>query len=109
MATIETAWRKTDGAACYYAGKVAIELGDRVECRGLFRTRRGCVNYVPGISAVHPEMEHGGLYWVGVSFDNGTFSGILIDPDTGCAQKKLRFVERGKPGNVPPLPADGEW
>ena len=109
MATIRTAWRKTDGPACYHEAKVAIKLGDRIEYRGIFRKRRGVVNYVPGISAVHPEMEHGGLHRVGIAFDNGTFSGVLVDPDTGSTLKKLFILNRGDASAIPPLPEDEEW
>ena len=109
MATFETAWRKTDGPACYHGTKLAIELGDQIEYRGLFRKRRGVVNYVPGISPVHPEMEHDAMYWVGVAFDNGTFTGVLVDPDTGCVRKQLVFLRRGEGASIPPLPEDDEW
>lgn len=109
MATIETAWRKTDGPAHYHGAEVAVELGDRVEYRGVFRKRRGVVNYVPGISAVHPEMEHGGLHWVGISYDNGIFTGVLVDPDTGCTLERLVFLSRGEGDAIPPLPEDSEW
>lgn len=109
MATIETAWRKTDGPAHYHGGEVVIALGDRVELRGWLRKRRGAVTYFPGVSVVHAEMEHGGLYWVGIAVDNGTFTGILIDPDTGCTLEKLVFLERGTVDSLPPLPADDEW
>jgi hypothetical protein len=75
----------------------------------MFRKRLGVVNYVPGISAVHPEMEHGGLYWVGITFDNGTFTGVLVDPDMGCTLKKLILLSRGEGDAIPPLPNDSEW
>jgi len=109
MATLETAWRKTDGPARYHGGDVAVELGDRIEYRGIFRKRRGVVNYVPGISAAHPEMEHGGLHWAGIAFDNGTFTGVLVDPDTGCTLKRLILLSRGERSAIPPLPQDEEW
>lgn len=104
MATIETAWKKSDGPVRYHGGEVTTQLGDRIELRGLFRRRRGVVNYVPGISRAHAEMEHSALYWVGVAFDNGTFTGVLVDPDTGCTLKRLVFVERGSTDSVAPLP-----
>lgn len=109
MATVETAWKKTDGPACYYGASTRIALGDRVALRRLFRKRSGVVNYVPGLSPTHSEMEHGGLHWVGVAFDDGTFTGVLVDPDTGCTLKRLIFIERGEEQAFPALPNDGEW
>lgn len=109
MSTTETTWKKTDRPARYHAGDDGIELGDRVEYRGWFRRRQGVVSYVPGISAPHPEMEHGGLCWVGVAYDDGTFTGILVDPATGRTRKGLVLIRRGDGDEVPPLPEDDEW
>jgi hypothetical protein len=106
MATIETAWKKTDGPVRYYGGGVAVQLGDHVEVRGLFRKRRGIINYVPGVSQTHGEMEHNGLYWVGISFPDTSFTGIIVDPDTGCIKKKVLFVERGAADAATPLPLE---
>lgn len=104
MATVETAWRKSDGPVHYHGGKVATHVGDRVELRGFVRKRRGVVNYVPGISPKHAEMEHDALHWVGVTFDNGTFTGVLVDPDTGCTRKGLVFLGRGSLDSTRSLP-----
>ncbi|MBL8470282.1 MAG: hypothetical protein JNM98_00660 [Rhodocyclaceae bacterium] len=106
MATIHTAWKKTDGPVRYHGGQPDTRLGDRVEIRGWFRKRRGIVNYVPGISPPHGEMEHNLLYWVGVSFERGDFTGILVDPDTGCVLKKVVFLERGAADAAKPLPPE---
>jgi hypothetical protein len=104
MATAETAWKKSDGPVRYHGGGVAVELGDRVQVRGWFRTRLGSVNYVPGISPEHEEMEHNLLYWTGVAMDDGTFTGVLVDPDTGRTRKLLVFVERGSMESVTSVP-----
>jgi hypothetical protein len=106
VASIYTAWKKTDGPAKYHGGEMDIQVGDHVELRGLFRKRQGIVNYVPGISEPHGEMEHNGLYWVGVSFSNGSFTGLVIDPDTGCLQKKVQFLGRGPAEAARPLPPE---
>jgi hypothetical protein len=106
MATIQTAWKKTDAPVKYAGIQTAVRLGDQVELRGLFSKRRGTVNYVPGISPPHSEMEHGGLYWVGVSFANGSFCATLVDPDTGCLKKKISFLIHGAPEAVPPIPPE---
>ena len=106
MATIHTAWKKTDGPVRYHGGQPEMRLGDRVEVRGLFRKRRGIVNYVPGISPPHGEMEHNALYWVGISFERGDFTGVIVDPDTGCTKKKMVFLERGAAEAATPLPPE---
>jgi hypothetical protein len=106
MATIHTAWKKTDGPVRYHGGQPEVRLGDRVEIRGFFRKRRGVINYVPGISPPHGEMEHNALYWVGISFARGDFTGMLVDPDTGCTQKKIIFLERGAAEDAAPLPPE---
>lgn len=104
MATAETAWKKSDGPVRYHGGSPTVELGDRVEVRGWFRKRQGAVNYVPGISPEHEEMEHNYLYWTGIALDNGQFTGMLVDPDTGCTLKQLVFVGRGSIQSVEPIP-----
>ena len=106
MATVETAWKKTDGPVRYHDGQTEVRPGDRIEIRGWFRTRPGVVNYVPGISPVHGEMEHNALYWVGVAFDRGGFTGILVDPDTGCTLKTIVFKARGAAEGATPLPPE---
>jgi hypothetical protein len=106
MASIYTAWKKTDGPVRYHGGQQAVLLGDRVESRGLFRKRRGVINYVPGVSQPHGEMEHNGLHWVGISFAGGAFSGVVVDPDSGCIQKKIVFLERGAAEAATPLPPE---
>jgi hypothetical protein len=106
MATVQTAWRKTDGPVRYHGGQTDVRPGDVVEIRGLFRKRRGVVNYVPGISAVHGEMEHNGLYWVGVALLDGTMTGLVVDPDSGCLRKQAVLLERGAADTATPLPPD---
>lgn len=104
MATAETAWKKFDGPVRYHGSAVAVLLGDRVKLRWLFRWRRGVVNYVPGISPLHEEMEHNLLYWVGIALEGGRFTGILVNPDTGCTRKSLVFLERGSMDGVAAVP-----
>lgn len=105
MATLETAWKKTDGPVRYFGGDVEVLPGDRVMVKGWFRRRYATVNYVPGISDFHPEMEHNALYWVGLAFDSGIQSGAIVDPDTGCTRRRVVFIDRGDPQAVEPLPA----
>jgi hypothetical protein len=93
----------------YFGGEVTAQLGDRIELRGLLRKRRGVLNYVPGLSVPHPEMEHHALHWVGIALDNGTFTGVLVDPETGWTLKQLVFVGRGLMdggASVPAAPFD---
>ena len=104
MATVETAWKKGDGPVRYHGGERTVEPGDRVSVRCLFWRRPGAINYVPGISPVHEEMEHGALHWVGIALDRGTFTGVLVDPDSGCTLKQLEFVARGDAADAAPIP-----
>lgn len=104
MATVDTAWKKTDGPVRYFGGTVTAQLGDRVALRGVFRKRRGALNYVPGISPPHEEMEHNALYWVGVALENGTFTGVLVNPDTGEILRQVVFLERGSADQVDSIP-----
>ena len=104
MATAETAWKKSDGPVRYHDGSTPILPGDRVRIRTFLRKRMGSVNYVPGISPAHEEMEHDALYWVGIALDNGWFTGAIVDPDTGCTRKGVVFIERGSIASVAPVP-----
>ena len=106
MATIHTAWKKTDGPVRYHDGQTEVRPGDQIELRGWVRRRRGVVNYVPGISPPHGEMEHNALFWVGIAFASGGFTGILVDPDTGCVLKKVVFVARGPAEAATPMPPE---
>ena len=108
MATYQTAWKKSDGPVRYFQSDREIQLGDRIELRGLLRKRRGTVNYVPGISDPHLEMEHNALFWVGFAMDNGTITGAIVDPDTGCTRKNVAFLERGPADATVPLP-EAPW
>ena len=108
MATLETAWKKSDGVVRYFESDTAVELGDRVMLRGWFRKHNATVNYVPGISEYHPEMEHNALCWVGVALDNGTFTGEIVDPDTGCTRMHVVFFDRGSMKSVEPVP-EAPW
>jgi hypothetical protein len=91
-----------------------VLLGDHVLYRSqLFwwRWKRGRISYVPGVSALHPEMEHSGLTWVGVSGNDGTFRGILVEPDVGRIQRTVRFEARsdGTPFLSPHKIPANEW
>jgi hypothetical protein len=39
-------------------------------------------------------MEHGGLSWVGIQFQRGTFIGTIVDPKTSQLKKNIRFIQR---------------
>jgi hypothetical protein len=96
------------GQVRYFDGVIPVLIGDHVEVRGLvlfFRKKTGRVVYVPGISKPHSEMEHNGLTWVGVQFDDGTFTGTYVEPQTNCLQKIVTFLKRGE-NDVPALQPD---
>jgi hypothetical protein len=56
-------------------------------------------------------MEHSGLAWVGISGDDGTFRGVLVDPDTKKLKHSVRFVKRSTGGEYlsPHDIKDDEW
>lgn len=79
----------------YFDGKTAVHVGDRVSVRGLFRRKTGTVTYVPGISQKDPEMEHHGMCWVGITFDDGRWAGTVVNWQTFRLKPKVSFVGRG--------------
>jgi hypothetical protein len=84
-------------AVVYADGSTPVQPGDFVEHRSwlsLWRVRRSRVSYVPGISPPNQEMEYGGLSWVGLSGEDGTFRGVLVDPGSGQIKGSIRFLAR---------------
>ena len=85
----------------YFDSEIEVKEGDHVLYKGIlirWKWKPGRISYVPGVSKYHPEMEHNRLCWVGVSGDDGTFRGILVDPETYQIQKTIKYVERSKDG-----------
>jgi hypothetical protein len=81
----------------YFEGDTDVQVGDHVTYRSqLFwwRWKPGRISYVPGVSALHAQMEHNGLQWVGVSGIDGTFRGVLVEPGKGHIQRGVRFQAR---------------
>ena len=82
----------------YFDQKTEVKEGDQVSYRSslfFWKWKKGVVTYVPGVSKVHPQMEHHGLKWVGVAGEDGTFRGIYVEPEGAYALKTLRFISRG--------------
>lgn len=93
----------------YSDGKNDVRIGDHVKTRiFLFLTRTGRVTHIPGISALHQQMEHDGIRMVGVKFDEGGFGGFWVDPENDCLIKTVTFLERDNSG-VDPLPPAEAW
>ena len=97
-----------------YADNEIVLLGDHVSYRSLLFWRgwkSGRISYVPGVSKPHPEMEHDALTWVGVSGEDGTFRGVIVDPRTGLVKDSVRFLRRsdGTPYLTPDQIPPGEW
>ena len=79
----------------YHGGSIPVAIGDHVRTRIYFFFRKeGRVVYVPGISEKHPRLEHSGLRWVGVKCCDGLTFGTIVDPTTGCLEKKVTLVKR---------------
>ena len=91
--------KKDMAAIRYFKSEIELMEGDVVEYRSmLFRWhwKLGRISYVPGVTKFHPEMEHNGLQWVGVSGLDGTFRGVLVEPEMRYIQKSVRFIRRLK-------------
>lgn len=78
----------------YHDGKTEVRLGDEVSARDVFFRRDGRVNYLPGVSKKNRNMEHGGLCWVGIKFQRGTYTGTIVDPKSFKLKKSIRFLRR---------------
>lgn len=73
------------------------QFGDFVMYRSTllwWRWKPGRLSYLPGTSNPHPEMEHDGLSWVGVSGTDGTFRGVLVEPETSKIRRGVTFTRR---------------
>jgi hypothetical protein len=98
----------------YAANDTEVRLGGHVMYRSMllrWRWKHGRVSYVPGTSKPHPEMEHNGLQWVGVSGVDGTFRGVLVEPGQGHIRPSVRFRARfdGSKFLTPDEIPDNEW
>lgn len=76
----------------YFDNLTEVQLGDRVALRLLFRKRTGRVVYVPGISPFNPEFEYNGLRWVGIRLSDRSLAALIVLPETGSLQKKVKFI-----------------
>lgn len=90
----------------YFASELPVQLGDRVRLWALFRTRRGRVAYLPGVSPENPEIDFGGIFRVGIDCP-GLFVSCHVDPDSLELKKGVTFVARD-PLGVPPIPSAEE-
>jgi hypothetical protein len=78
-----------------YTGGQQVLLGDVVQVKGLFRTRKGVVKYVPGISPKDRELEYNRMAWVKIVFDNGSDFGAAVVPhEMNTIAKKITLVSR---------------
>jgi hypothetical protein len=85
----------TDHPDILYAdGVTQVMLGDHISARDLLFRKEGRVVYVPGISKKNRELEHDGLTWIGIRFKGGSISGAVVDPETSCLKKSVRFLAR---------------
>lgn len=79
----------------FYAGsKTEVQIGDKVSIRSFLVRRTGTVRYVPGLSPKKPEMEHHGLSWVGIKFDQGGYVGTVVIPETRTLKTSVKFLGR---------------
>ena len=90
----------------YFGSNIEVCEGDHVTYKSMMFWRgwkKGRVSYVPGISKPHQQLEDNDLSWVGVSGDDGTFRGIVVNPDDNELKKNIRFSKRTTgPGYITP-------
>jgi hypothetical protein len=79
----------------YVDGATPVMLGDHVSARDLLFRKQGRVVYVPGVSRKNREFENGGLSWVGIRFDGGPVTGVIVDPESNKLKSGVRFHSRG--------------
>ena len=78
----------------YFDGVTEVQLGDQVGLRVLFKKRTGRIVYIPGISAFNPEFEYNGLRWVGIRLPDRSLVAMIVLPETGNLQKRVKFLGR---------------
>ena len=98
----------------YFDGVTEVLEGDHVTYRSMllwWKWKPGRVSHVPGVSKFHAEMESNGVTWVGISGADGTFRGVLVDPNKRTLQKTVRFIGRSDGGQflTPHELPDDEW
>jgi hypothetical protein len=82
------------GTVFYADGGTQVMLGDHVSARDLVFRKEGRIVYVPGLSRRNREFEHGGLCWVGIRFEGGAITGVIVDPDSNRLKRGVRFLSR---------------
>jgi hypothetical protein len=102
QAEFRTAFDALNGIR-YFETERRVELGDHVELRGLLRTRRGRVSYLPGQPRHDPDIDFGGLFRVGIDVPGHSFAIVHVDPESLDLKRSVRFVARD-PRNVPAAP-----
>ena len=85
----------SDHGPVYYSdGATQVLIGDHVYARDILFRYEARVVYVPGVSKRNRELEHGGLAWVGIRFESGSMTGVLVEPETFCLKKSVKFLSR---------------
>ena len=80
----------------YSDGDTDVRLGDHVTYKSMFFWRDwkpGRVSYIPGQSPARPELERNGR-WIGVTGDNGTYRGFVVDPTSFRVPPTIKFQRR---------------
>ena len=78
----------------YYAGGQQVLVGDVIQYKGFFRTKKGVVKYVPGISPKNIHFERNGMAWVKIDFDDGTETGMPFLYETNTINKRITLISR---------------
>ena len=84
----------SESAISYRDRVTPVRLGDRVQTRIWLRKHTGRVVYLPGVSAMNPALEFGGLRWVGIRLDEGGFLSAIVDPTLHFLRNRIVFLTR---------------
>ncbi|MBF2053512.1 MAG: hypothetical protein IGS03_08615 [Candidatus Sericytochromatia bacterium] len=95
----------------YHGLSVSVQVGDHVRFKTGWLFWRGWqagrVEYVPGLSPPHPQLEHKGLCWVCLRGADLQLA-VLVNPDSRQLSKSVRFVQRSDDGFCQ-IPADFDF
>jgi hypothetical protein len=86
----------------YHGTQDEVRLGDLIEVKGWFRTKRATVVYIPGQSPILRNLEYSDVKHWAIRDENGTINIIAYDPEHFQPPRKFRLLGRGSEVNLSP-------
>lgn len=91
------------GKIYYYDGETEVRLGDEIKTHMFFIFKEyGRVAYLPGRSPYNHNFHQDGLAEVVIESDHGARIATVVDPETKCLKKKIKFIRRNEK-NIPEI------